>query len=364
MEPVTLFLAGDVMTGRGVDQALPSPGDPQLWESFVGDASGYVTLAEEAHGAIPRPMPMNWPWGDAVALLDEVAPEARIANLETAVTARGRPEPGKAVHYRMNPANLGVLTVARLDVCTLANNHLLDFGPEGLRDTVDHVTAAGIGTSGAGSTLERARRPAAVSLASGARVVVVSCADASSGVPRQWAAGPDRLGVHLLPDLSGATADDLVAGLAEHTRPGDVRVVSVHWGANWGYRVPRNQIAFARRLVDAGVDVVHGHSSHHPRRIEIYRGKLILYGCGDLINDYEGITGHEQYRSDLRLAYLPSIDPATGRLTRLRLLPLRSRRFRLDFADETDIGWLRSLLADLCHRTVRAGGERLLEFVV
>ena len=96
----------------------------------------------------------------------------------------------------------------------------------------------------------------------------------------------------------------------------DVVVVSVHWGSNWGYDVPDAHVEFAHRLVDGGVDVVFGHSSHHPRPVEIYRGHPILYGCGDLINDYEGIGGHERFRDDLRLLYLVTLDAPHPRTAR------------------------------------------------
>ncbi len=87
-----------------------------------------------------------------------------------------------------------------------------------------------------------------------------------------------------------------------------------------------------------------GHSSHHPRPIEVYRHKLILYGCGDVINDYEGIRGYEAYRDDLRLLYLASIDTGTGRLAALRMLPMQARNMRLRHASTTDTEWLRSVL--------------------
>jgi poly-gamma-glutamate synthesis protein (capsule biosynthesis protein) len=77
-------------------------------------------------------------------------------------------------------------------------------------------------------------------------------------------------------------------------------VVSIHWGANWGYDVPAQHLAFAQRLIGARIHLVCGHSAHHPLPIEIYRGRLVLYGCGDLIDDYEGIAGYEQYCDDLR----------------------------------------------------------------
>ncbi|MFG2394173.1 CapA family protein [Streptomyces lavendulae] len=99
--------------------------------------------------------------------------------------------------------------------------------------------------------------------------------------------------------------------------------VSIHWGSNWGYRVPPEHVRFAHALVDGGADLVHGHSSHHPRPLEVYRGRLILYGCGDLVDDYEGITGHKQYRDDLRLLYTARLDKDTGALRGLRLTPFQ-----------------------------------------
>jgi poly-gamma-glutamate capsule biosynthesis protein CapA/YwtB (metallophosphatase superfamily) len=121
-------------------------------------------------------------------------------------------------------------------------------------------------------------------------------------------------------------------------------VVSIHWGSNWGYGVDADQVRFARALIDGGVDLVHGHSSHHPRPIEVFRGKLILYGCGDCIDDYEGITGHRACRGDLRLLYFASLEAGTGRLAALRMAPMRARRMRLHPAPAADRQWLSALL--------------------
>ena len=114
-----LFLCGDVMTGRGVDQVLPHPGDPTLHEPSVRDARRYVELAEEAHGSVTRPLDPPAIWGDALTTLDAVQPAARIVNLETAVTRADGWWPDKEVHYRMHPANVGCLTAARIDVASL-----------------------------------------------------------------------------------------------------------------------------------------------------------------------------------------------------------------------------------------------------
>ncbi|NUT52723.1 MAG: CapA family protein [Saccharothrix sp.] len=352
---LTLFLSGDVMTGRGVDQVLPHPGDPRLHEPYLRDARAYVALAERVSGPVGRPVDFAWPWGDALAVLDEVAPDVRLLNLETSVTADGAIDPDKHLHYRMHPRNVRCLTAARPDACALANNHVLDFGHRGLVDTLDALTGAGIAVAGAGRTAADAERPAVLPAGGGSRVVLVSLGARSSGIPDGWAATADRAGVALLPDLSDDTAREVTARVRRVKRPGDVAVASLHWGSNWGYEVPDEHLRFAHALVDGGVDVVHGHSSHHPRPIEVHRGKLILYGCGDLINDYEGIGGYEEYRDDLRLLYFATVRPGTGHLVRLRMAPVRAHRLSLRRTGRDDTAHLRSTL----DRISRPFGSRV-----
>ena len=263
---VTVLLGGDVMLGRGVDQILPHPGAPELREPYMRDARGYVRLAEHANGPIPRPADWRWPWGEVLALLDEAAPDVRLINLETTITADGEFADRKPVCYRMHPDNLPTLTAFRPDVCALANNHILDFGYQGLTDTIAALTQAGIQGAGAGADLTAARRPAVVTVHDEHRVLIGSVAMASAGVPESWAAREHRPGVWLIRDPSQRdAADDVAAQVLAHKRDSDVAIVSVHWGSNWGYAIAPNEIAFAHRLIDAGIDIVHGHSSHHPR---------------------------------------------------------------------------------------------------
>jgi len=342
--PLTLFLCGDVMTGRGVDQILPHPGDPRLREAYAGDARDYVALAERVNGPIPRPVDVSWPWGDALRVLDDAAPDARVINLETSITTSDDFAPGKAVHYRMHPDNLACLAVARPDVCALANNHVLDFGRRGLLETLDVLGRAGLHPTGAGHDAHAARQPAIVLVRGGRRVIVCSFGCGSSGIPSTWAASRRRPGVDLLADLSDGEADRVSGRMSPLRRAGDVVVASVHWGSNWGYSVPADQVRFAHRLIDGGVDVVHGHSSHHPRPIEVYRDKLILYGCGDLIDDYEGITGYEAFRADLRLLYLARVHPDTGHLLELTMVPMQARGLALRAAKRSDARFLAAAL--------------------
>ncbi len=347
---MVVFLTGDVMTGRAIDQILPHSGDPALRESVVSDARTYVRLAEQTNGGIPVPVDFTWPWGEALQLLNDFAPEVRVLNLETSITSGGKFAPRKAVHYRMHPDNIGCLTAIRPDVCALANNHILDFGYQGLADTLSTLTRSGIGCAGAGLDVEQAQRPAVVTLSDGGRVVIASCGMGSSGIPHKWAATGRRPGVALIPDFSDRSAAGVARRIRAEKQPGDVAIVSVHWGSNWGYDVDSGQIRFAHKLIDEGIDVVHGHSSHHPRPVEVYRGKLILYGCGDTIDDYEGIGIYESFRHELRLLYFASIERETGNLSDLRMMPMRMRRMRLERVPDDDAEWLRATVEQISSR--------------
>ena len=173
----------------------------------------------------------------------------------------------------------------------------------------------------------------------------------TSGIPRSWAATKDTPGVNLLTRHSEADALRAVDYILGIKRPGDLAVVSLHWGSNWGYEIPAEQQLFARTLIDrANVSIIHGHSSHHAKAIEVYRKRLILYGCGDFINDYEGIRGYEEFRSDLALMYFADIEPATGNLAALEIIPLQIRNFRLNRPSRQDVEWLQQTLQRECLR--------------
>jgi poly-gamma-glutamate synthesis protein (capsule biosynthesis protein) len=339
-----LFLAGDVMTGRGVDQILRHPGDPALHEAYAQSALDYVALAERKNGRIPRGVDDAYIWGDALEELARSRPDARIVNLETAATQSDNWQP-KGINYRMHPANAGCLRAAAIDCCVLANNHVLDWGEAGLRETLQTLAAAGIRAAGAGPDHAAAAAPAVLPLAGTGRVLVFAFATDSSGVPAEWAAGATSPGVNLLAELSQRAVDELAGRIAAQKQHGDFVVASIHWGDNWGYRIPQAHVGFAHALIDtAGVDLVHGHSSHHPLAIEVHRGKLVLYGCGDFINDYEGINGLESYRGELGLMYLPELDPGNGQLLRLGIIAFERRRLRLQRAGAADTRWLCALL--------------------
>jgi poly-gamma-glutamate synthesis protein (capsule biosynthesis protein) len=346
---IRLFLCGDVMIGRGIDQVLTHPCDPVLYESHVRSATDYVRLAEDANGPIPRHADPSYIWGAALDRWNVERSDARIVNLETSVT-RSSDHAAKGINYRVSPENASCLAAASIDCCILANNHVLDWGYRGLSETLATVSGLGIGTAGAGRNLDEASAPAQLYFHGKGRVLIFSFAAHSSGVPRGWAATRDSPGVNFLGDLSPATIARIRAQVERLRRPADVVVISIHWGSNWSYEIPDDQRRFAHALIDdVGVSIVHGHSSHHAKGIEIYRNRLILYGCGDFLNDYEGIAGYEEYRDDLALMYFAGID-ATGDVAGLDIFPLQIRNFRLAPPSGQDVEWLQQRLDRECRR--------------
>lgn len=348
---IRLFLCGDVMTGRGIDQVLPHPSQPNIYEPYLRDARDYVTIAEQANGPIPRSVAFDYIWGDALTEFQHLDPDLRIINLETAVTTSEDYWPRKGINYRMHPLNIPCLTAANIDACVLANNHVLDWGYKGLQETLGSLEEAGIKATGAGLDHQRSQAPAIFDLPGKGRVLLFAYAHWSSGTPLKWMAENRHPGLNMLDDLSEATSDKVAKQVAKVKRPGDLVVVSIHWGGNWGYQIPSEQRRFAKRLIGhAGVDVIHGHSSHHPKGIEIYKGRPIIYGCGDFINDYEGISGHERYRGDLVLMYFLVMNPDSGELSSLTMTPLRIRRFRLNYPSNNDALWLQRTMYRECSK--------------
>jgi poly-gamma-glutamate synthesis protein (capsule biosynthesis protein) len=270
-------------------------------------------------------------------------PDARIINLETSITC-SEDYARKGINYRMSPENADCLKAAAIDCCVLGNNHVLDWGRGGLLETLATLERLHIKSAGAGRNLAEASAPAVLDIAGDRRVLVFSFGCVTSGILRSWAATSEFPGLNLLTEISEKTASRVADDIAPMCGVDDVVVVSVHWGANWGYEIPDAQRRFAHALIDrTNVSVIHGNSSHHPRAIDVYRDRLILYGCGDFLNDYEGISGYQKFRGDLVLMYFADIAPA-GTLAALEIVPLQIRNFQLVRPSEDDVGWM--------HRTL------------
>jgi poly-gamma-glutamate capsule biosynthesis protein CapA/YwtB (metallophosphatase superfamily) len=245
---------------------------------------------------------------------------------------------------------------------------VLDWGRAGLEHTLDSLRGANVNTAGCGRNAEEAAAPAVIKTprkpAPGNvatendgfnTVLVFAYGMPTSGVPSDWAATNHRSGVNYLRDLSAATVQKISEHITQYKhmycRDGHTSltvVFSVHWGGNWGFEIEEDYQRFAHALIDdAGVDVVHGHSSHHVKGIEVYKNKPIIYGCGDFLNDYEGISGHEEFRSDLSLMYFPVIDTNSNDrdLVRFFVRPTKVHRLSVQLMEDgADYSYLVNLL--------------------
>jgi poly-gamma-glutamate synthesis protein (capsule biosynthesis protein) len=348
-ETITLFLCGDVMTGRGIDQILPYPSHPVIYESYLKSARDYVRIAEQQSGPIPRQVSYDYVWGDAMIEFRQLAPDIRIINLETAITTSESYWPLKGINYRMHPQNTPCLSTANIDACVLANNHVLDWGYEGLTETLSTLKNYGIGSVGAGQDRTQAEAPLVFNIPSRCRILLYAFGHHSSGVPSPWRADIKQPGVALLGSLSSLEITRLAGDIAARKQQGDLIILSIHWGSNWGYEIPSEQRRFAHWLIDkVGVNIVHGHSSHHPKGIEFYHGAPIFYGCGDFLNDYEGIGRYDDFRDDLTLAYFVTLNLRTGRVSRILMTPLQIKKFRLQYPTKQDQKWLQQTMAREC----------------
>jgi poly-gamma-glutamate capsule biosynthesis protein CapA/YwtB (metallophosphatase superfamily) len=292
-----LALIGDVMLGRKVDEALKDHMRPEE------------------------------PWGDVMPLLE--AADLRIINLECAITDNEQPwtRTPKVFHFRAKPSAIETLRTARVDVCSLANNHTLDFEEQGLLDTLKHLDAAGIRHAGAGRNQNEAADPAILTVRVGHTNRVALLAFTNNEPP--FAAGPDRPGTNYLPvSLDPSVLRRVERAVADVREVGvDTVIFSNHWGPNMVQRPNEIFRRFARAVIDRGVDIYYGHSAHVFQGVEIYRGKPILYDTGDFIDDY---AVNPELRNDWSFLFWVSVEG--GRFERLDLTPVKLSYARVDLA--------------------------------
>ncbi|NUP75504.1 MAG: CapA family protein, partial [Sinomonas sp.] len=242
---------------------------------LVGDVMLGRLVNEHLRGAASASV-----WGDVRPVLAQAG--VRFANLECVIADGGSPWPGKAFHFRSDAKNVACLEAAGIDVVSLANNHTLDHGPGALRDMLLLLDVHGILHAGAGVDLAAAQRPAIVRT-EGTAVAVIAFTDNEPG----WAATEASPGLFYAPTvLADGRVRRLLALVRRARDDAEFLMVSAHWGANWGAGVPRDHQALAHALVEAGADLVVGHSAHIFRGVEVYRGRPVIYSAGDFLDDY------------------------------------------------------------------------------
>lgn len=296
-----IALTGDVMLGRLVDQ------------SVIQNRS-------------VRPEAL---WGDVLPIMS--AADCRLINLECVISSLGeewRPTT-KAFHFRARPRAIEFLQAAKIDGVTLANNHVLDYGPDALLDCLKLLDRAGIKRTGAGSTLEESLAPMVLPLPQG-RVTVIALTDNES----EWEATGTQPGVNYVAYNGGGLVEPYRSRMAQvlssARRQADVVIVSAHVGPNWG-TPSRAMQALARELIDLGADVYWGHSNHTPQAIELYKGKVILYSTGDFVDDY---MVDKDERNDLSFLFMLEVE--RNRIGRITLHPTRIEDLAIRQANEPE----------------------------
>lgn len=285
---------------------------------LVGD----VMLGRLVNNALEK-LPPAWPWGDTLEVFKDA--DLRVCNLECAVTDRGEPwsETFKVFHFRTDAKNVASLARAGVDLVSLANNHVLDFGYEGLEETIRNLDRARILHAGAGVDLEAASS-AAEFTAAGMSGAFLAFTDNEPG----WAAAADKPGVCYLPaDPEDPAAVEFLARVSDAKARTGFVIVSAHWGPNWGRRPVPSHPLLARALVEAGADVVFGHSCHVFQGVEFYRGRPIIYSAGDFVDDY---AVDEVERNDESFMYTVVVED--GRVEALELRPTVIDDFQANLA--------------------------------
>ncbi len=305
----TIAFMGDVMLGRGVNEAL--------------------------RGMAPQEV-----WGDLLPVLEGA--DLRIANLECAITSRGRPwtRTPKVFFFRADPEAVNVLTAARIDACSLANNHSLDFEEEGLIDTIEILDQVGIRHAGAGRTIEEARRPAILNAGPGEKVGLAAFTDNEPF----FAATSDHPGTSYLPvSVDRETLGVVFAAIQEARAMGaGTVIVSNHWGPNMVERPSDPFRDFAHAVIELGADIYYGHSAHVFQGVEIYRDRPILYDTGDFIDDY---AVDPIMRNDWSFLFLVTFEG--GELERIDLRPVQLSTARVQQATDPEMPVMLRKMQDL-----------------
>ncbi|CAI5471098.1 unnamed protein product [Closterium sp. Yama58-4] len=240
-----------------------------------------------------------------------------------------------------------------IDFCSLANNHVLDFQAQGMRETMDSLTRVGIRFAGCGRNLAEASAPAFITLPGGnsslppIQLALFSAADHF----KYWAATEDSPGIHLI-DPERVTDADLhrIAGLVATAKERSARtlaVVCMHWGPNYAWHPSLAIRRLAHALIDrCGASLVIGTSAHHIQGVESHHGAPILYSCGDFIDDYRV---DEEYRNDLSFLFHLHLDPVSCRFTSISLFPNAIRRMQASaHVSAEERRWLYSRMQQLC----------------
>lgn len=214
----------------------------------------------------------EYPWKGTTAIFKNAS--ILMGNQEVPFSNRGSVYTEKTWILRANPRTVDSLVLAGFDILTLANNHIMDYGPVALQDTLAALDKAKIARTGAGMNLNEARQPAFFTTPDGVKFAFLSY---SLTYPELFWASSTRPGTpkgdpaFFIPDIKKAKLS------ADHV------IVSFHWSNELNYYPKAYQKNYGRLCIDAGASVVLGHHPHVLQGIEVYKGGLIAYSLGNFV---------------------------------------------------------------------------------
>lgn len=292
---LVLGLTGDVMVGRNVNDAMNNQGTRYIW-------------------------------GDLLPILR--ATDLNIINLEAALTRHNQTVP-KTFHFKADPQNVSALKDANIHLVNLANNHVLDYGEEGLLETLEILRSAGILFVGAGKNSREAARPVILT-AKGLSIGVLGFTD---NEPR-WKAGTSKPGVNYIDIAQKNDREFALSCIREAKKEADFIVVSIHWGPNLKATPGQLYTTFAQAMIDCGASLVHGHSAHNFQGIERRGPKLIFYDTGDFVDDY---MVHPELKNDHSFFFRVTVDK--GGIKSAKLLPVLISHCQVNLAKGKQASW-------------------------
>ena len=263
----TVGCAGDEPAARPSPSAAPSPtAPPEITLAFAGD----VHFAGRTLSLLDDPDTAFGPIASELSAAD-----VAVVNLETAVTDGGTPEP-KQFHFRAPASSYQAVKAAGIDAVSLANNHAMDYGADGLADTLRHAEEAGVPQLGAGSDAAEAYAPW-ITEVRGVKVAVLAMSQINE-LAHRWTAGEETPGIAMAHDVERAAR-----AVREAREQADVVVVFMHWGLE-GNECPTDRMTgLAKALADAGATAVIGAHSHLLQGDGWLGKTYVAYGLGNFL---------------------------------------------------------------------------------
>ncbi|MEO0225618.1 MAG: CapA family protein [candidate division WOR-3 bacterium] len=263
-------------------------------------------------------------------------------NLECPISVRGK-KVEKPYCFRADTVSFYGLKNAGFNIFSLANNHTLDWGEEALLDTRDIIEQNGLYAVGAGKDQTRAIKPVVINR-NGLKIAFL----ASIGIPFPKITRKNR------PGPAQAELEDIMVEVNRIRDSVDFVVLSLHWGNEYQSEPTREQIKWAHKLIDQGVDMIIGHHPHCLQSIEVYKGRIILYSLGNFIFD--------QRKLYQRQSGIFSCIFRKGQIDSARFIPVILKNFQPNIAQGEEFKLIEKKIVRISKKyrlQVIAGGETL-----